>query len=224
MKRVLKPTGSTFKRQKISRDKSPRPQMYSRPAGLLSISKFQPHTKQERKWVDNTPGVSATTVTTGTLTLLNAMTQGTTQNTRIGNRVYMRSVHLRINQSFTGPTSPSSPLRLLVVYDKESNGAAPTATDILTGDTISSPLNLNRPGRFLVLMDEYIPVQNGNAAAYFCNRYVKLGLPVLFNAGNAGTIADISSGAIYSYISHGGQSFTATTNSNNYCRLRFEDA
>ena len=232
MKRVLKPTGSTFKRQKTSqynRDQSPAPfrRYPSQKGGILSASKFQPHGQVERKFIDSAITQPGSNQATSSVQLLNGCTQGTTAVTRVGTRIYMKSLYIRGVFTMTLPTNPPAPWRFLVVYDKESNGAAPAATDVLAADTFSSPLNLYKPGRFIVLMDEIIHNENGfgggAAGAYNINRYVKMGLPVLFNNGNAGTVADISSGAVYSFIHSAGQTYTAATLGTVTCRIRFED-
>ena len=231
MKRVLKPTGSTFKRQKTSqyhRDQSPAPfrRFPSQKGGILSASKFQPHGQTERKFLDVAVTQPGSNQATSSVQLLNGCAQGTTAVTRVGTRIYMKSLLVRGCFTLTVPTSPPTPWRFLVVYDKESNGAAPVATDVLSADTISSPMNLYKPGRFVILMDEMMHNEQNagiQAAAYSINRYVKMGLPVLFNNGNAGTVADISSGAIYAFIHSGGQVYTAATLSTMTARIRFED-
>lgn len=228
MKRVLKPTGSTFKRQKTSqyqRDASPAGfrKYPSQKGGLLSVSKFQPHGRQESKFIDVTIAQPGSAQTTSNVQLLNGLSQGTTAVTRVGTRVYMKSLLVRGQLIMTAPTSPSGPVRILVVYDKEANGAACTAAQVLAADTVGSPLSLYSPGRFTVLMDEYMHMENGNPGAWFINRYVKMGLPVLFNNGNAGTVADISSGSVYAFVHTGGQVYTAATNGAIYARIRFED-
>lgn len=216
---------STFKRQKIlskpRRDQSPwrrAPQ-----GGIQNVSKFVTMGQQERKFLDNNITLPATTVATGVLTLLNGCAQGTTAITRVGTRIYMKSVHIRMNLSVNVPTSASTAIRCLVVYDKESNGAAPLATDILAQDTSCAANNLYRPGRFTTLMDEFIHPMNGNACGYFIDRYVKIGLPVLFNSGNAGTVADISSGAVYVLINTNSMAYTNITGNTN-ARIRYTDA
>lgn len=228
MKRVLKPTGSTFKRQKVSqyqRDASPSGfrKYPSQKGGLLSVSKFQPHGRQELKFIDTTITQPGTGQTTSSVQLLNGLAQGTSAVTRVGTRIYMKSLLVRGQFITTANNSPTGPIRLLVVYDKEANGAACTAAQVLAADTVGSPLSLYSPGRFTVLMDEYMHCENGNVGAWFINRYVKLGLPVLFNNGNAGTVADISSGSVYAFVHIGGQNYTAATNGAVYARIRFED-
>jgi hypothetical protein len=222
-KRVFN-AGSSAKRQKVMfkspRDKSP---WRRASVGVMSVNKFQPAPKQEAKFIDTTVTMPGTGVTTGVLTLVNSTVQGTSSIARVGNRIHMKSMLLRLNLAVVSPTSASTRIRCLVVYDKESNGAAPAATDILQADTNCAPNNLYRPGRFITLIDEYLEPQNGTAVGYFLNRYVKLGLPVLYNSGNAGTIADFSAGSVYVLINSNGMAYTSI-GGNTYSRIRFTDA
>ena len=42
---------------------------------------------------------------------------------------------------------------MVLVYDKETNGAAPIATDIFTVNDSMSPMNLANSDRFIVVAD-----------------------------------------------------------------------
>ena len=52
--------------------------------------------------------------------------------------------------------------------------------------------------RFLVLKDKTIPIDSlgGNSSAVV-KMFNRINLPTIFNAGTAGTVSDITSGAIY---------------------------
>lgn len=163
--------------------------------------------------------------TTGQLTLLNGCIQGSAATNRIGRRIRMVSVYLRGRILMAGTSTGSSPIRIIIFYDRQTNGAAPTATDLLTSDAISSFNNLNNNRRFQVVADitRSCIGTAGPQALYFSN-FKKIDLSTEFNTGNAGTVADITTGSLYAlcYASPGIGVASLITNLN--VRVRFSDA
>jgi len=78
------------------------------------------------------------TATFSTPVLLNGCAQGNSGFTRIGRRLLMKSILFRY---FFAPGS-SSCFRILVVYDKQTNGALPATTDVVNTTDAHAPLNL----------------------------------------------------------------------------------
>lgn len=233
MKRT-KTKGTSSKRQK--RDYSPK-RSSSRSLGRplssnTNTSLFQKGGGVEKKWLDS----NVTLVTSGSgaasVTLLNGISQGTTSNTRIGSRIEVKSVQFRYNfQNGTSATGVA-PIRIKIVYDKESNGAAPTATDIMASDAIDALNNLNTAGRFITMFDQtWNPIAGpGTSAtagawqAQVLDGFIKCNLPTKYNGGNAGTIADISSGSIYVLCWTNGATFGGGgLDSNGNFRIRYTD-
>ena len=102
----------------------------------------------------------------------------------------MRSLLIRWNGCLAQTSVAGSGLRMVVVYDKQTNGALPATTDVFAADQMSSPMNLANNRRFEVVMDEEIPcVGTGGPQAWNIKRYVKLNHVVEFNQVNGGTIA-----------------------------------
>lgn len=147
---------------------------------------------------------------TASLELLNGLTQGTDSTTRIGRKVCMRSIQGRWTftlQNTAGGVFPAGvvggQVRLLIVYDKQSNGVAPVATDILQGGATTqlvSPINLNNRERFVVLIDKFVTLDPNNmqsATIKFYKKMPRKAEDVIFNAGNAGTVGDIQTGSVY---------------------------
>ena len=127
---------------------------------------------------------------------LNDVAQGTTAITRIGRKILMKSV---LVQGLLA-TNTGNSARVLIVYDRQPNGALPAATDVLTSNTIMAAQNLDNRDRFLILADimPYDQVENiSNPSAnsgFGYKRYIKCNLETIYS-GNAGTIADIMSGS-----------------------------
>lgn len=202
-------------------------------ASQTNMSLFQKGGSVEKKWNDVSYTLWASGSGTATVSLLNGLTQGTTANTRVGSRIELKSIAFRSNfQSGTSATGVT-PFRIKIVYDKQSDGAAPAATDVMAGDAIDSHNNLSNAGRFITLFDQTWQPQVGYGGgasgagatqAQVLEGYVKCALPVKYNSGNTGTVADIVAGAIYvlawtSGVTFGGAGLDAT----GHFRIRWTD-
>ena len=99
---------------------------------------------------------------------------------------------------------------MIIFIDLQPNGAAPAVTDLLNEALPSSQLNPNNRDRFLIVKDKtfyFDPVINQTTASqaqaafnrtgYDIKVYKKCNLETIFNGTNGGSIADITSGAIY---------------------------
>lgn len=155
----------------------------------------------EFKCLDVGPGAMLED-TTGAVLLLNACQTGAALNQRIGRQIMMRSVELKVDHYVTAGSGLDQVQRLVLVYDRQCNGVAPAIGDIIGATGVygyMSMRNLDNRHRFKILMDKFITlnasVEPGSRVAY--TFYRKLRHPVQFNVGNGGTIADISSGAMY---------------------------
>jgi len=168
------------------------------------------------------------------LQLINGCALGSDSTTRIGRQIQMKSLQFRFAVGVaqaTGGTYPAGAIaghvRVLVVYDQQANGAAPAGTDILVNATTygpTSPMNLNNRERFKVLSDKIVLLDPQGPGSQMVKVYKKLYLPVIFNAGNAGTIGDIQTGSIYVYLSTSVQATGAgTLGAAWYSRIRFTD-
>lgn len=184
----------------------------------------------ELKFKDTSAGsnivaASSAFTTPGATFLLNGLVPDSTATGRIGRRVMIKSLYLRLSWA-AGPTSTgSAPLRMLIVYDKQANAAAPAVTDILATDAFTSMNNISNRDRFVTLCDKLVEpcgvgVSLGVATAF----YKKLNLAVQYNAGTAGTIADITSGSIYVLFAQSGQIATANAGVTWYARVRYTDS
>lgn len=192
-----------------------------------------------------------TVTTNGASFVLNLIQQGTGSWNRIGRKITMKSVRIKIaaicrhfqnNQDIT-----ASLLRAVVVYDKQpSSGAIPTF-DTIFGSTdqqgtetgaILDNLRYDNTGRFRVLSDKIITstpsapigIVNGDFqdAQYYCDEYINLkGRESIFSAtNNPSTIADISTGALYIFFranANTGATSYWQIQSTSTARLRFYD-
>ncbi len=141
----------------------------SKSAGMMGV---------ELKFVDhNVAGTALATSTTGAeldsvsnVNCLNACAQGDSEQERDGRKCIMKSLHIRGRLALdaaAGATVASGRIvRILVVHDKQTNGAQFNSEDVLTGtgDPVTSHRNLRFTNRFRVLKDQIFHL-NTQAAA-----------------------------------------------------------
>lgn len=114
----------------------------------------------EKKWVDivNTLTCPIGSAFVVTPLQLNPTAGSTgTNGARLGAAIEMKSLLVRCNALWPGNQSVNAPgqVRYVVVYDKQSNGAAPGRSDVFAdGTNWASPINLFNQDRFIVLADE----------------------------------------------------------------------
>lgn len=155
--------------------------------------------------------------TTGSIALLCAPIPGAAINERIGRKITLKSFFVRgcvfADQSrpmATGANTSSQLARMMLVWDETPNGVTPAITDILTQATSQSQLNINFRDRFRILWDKTWAldpitmsttatqsVASAGRSLYPVKKWKKLNHEMIFNAGIAGTIADVVSGALF---------------------------
>lgn len=154
--------------------------------------------------------------------LCNPIQQGSGPSNRLGRRVTFKSFQIRYTVGRSSGSGPSQ-VRFLVVYDRQSNAATPTNTDILLIDRFDSPMNLANADRFVVLIDEVSESRQSTSLNISGQRYVKMALDGLYTA-NLGTSADYTQGAIYLLIASNDESAgTDTTPVDCVTRIRYVD-
>ena len=107
----------------------------------------------EKKVVE-TASASYACDTTGSVTLVNGMAQGSDFTNRIGRKYTNVAVQL---EGYLGPQDSNvgtTKCRIMLIYDAQPNGALPAITDVLTASTSNAFMNLNNRDRFKVLCDE----------------------------------------------------------------------
>lgn len=91
--------------------------------------------------------------------------QGTTESQRIGRYAYIRGIQLRYTAAFQGSDiahlGANNHIRIVVVLDKQTNGAAMTGLDVMLTSSIRSWRNLENSQRFDILMDRTHIFHNG---------------------------------------------------------------
>lgn len=160
----------------------------------------------EKKNLDTVVGVG-TIASTGTIlsTSLNLIPGGTTDNTRVGRKVNIKSIQLQ-GVFFLPGTATAADMadsyRFMVYWDKQANKAAAGVTDILSTAVFHSFNNLSNSSRFQILKS-YRGSLNGTAGIagssgerqeeFSC--YIPCDIPVEFTS-TTGAITEITSNNI----------------------------
>jgi len=195
--------------------------------------KFTPYrgrkTEGEAEWkfldTDETTGIIPVTgiVCPDIVTI----SQGPGPNQRVGRKVMLKSIDIRGQlqlQVALVPTDASDIIRLMVVQDKQANGAAFTVTDVLTTGKWLQHTNLEQEDRFRILCDNTYNMDNPygprceNSLPYRIN--IKLNIPIYYdNTSTTGQIQTQQSNSIaVLLVSEGG-----VTRHEYACRIRYSD-
>lgn len=188
----------------------------------------------EKKFFDTTLNVASFPLAgTGLIQYLSNVVVGTTSVTRIGKRIGVKSIQLHGTVKTPSTSTFNGFIRYRVFVDTQVNGALPGITDIVVSDALPSLANAVNYQRFKTIWDKTIPMNglsNGvgvitfENSQHWINEYItfKEPLEILYSTGNAGTIADCVSGAIYCVGWAYGFGTTAAE-SVLYSRIRFID-
>lgn len=202
-----------------------------------------------------TPDVTDATNQGWNLQLLNGCVQGTTLYQRVGQKIVMKKLVAKLIISGcldanAGQANNPGMVRVMFVYDAQPNGTVLTAANLAaavlkTNTTICALQNLDNRERFRILGDKFYYIgaadyissgsiisQNTGSEQFMklCKKFkAKVDLDTCYNAGNAGSIADIQSGALYLLCGVGGGFNTDGTGKKAFvvagqCRVRFYDS
>jgi len=156
----------------------------------------------EYKVQDTTQGLTNIT-TTPVVTLFNGLLRGDDFNQRNGRMVKWTSIYQRITGQSVVTAAVPHYIRYILFWYKDPSGVAPNATQMFGTATpsINAMMNLNVRKDFIILTDMVMrcnPVAGGSSSN-FRKIYKKTSMHTVFNGGNAGSIADIESGALYAF-------------------------
>lgn len=171
-----------------------------------------PGSRGELKWVDTF--VNGAINVNGSATLINGIVPGTGASQRVGRKVVMRALNVKIalGCGVAGATPFRGKIACSIVYDMQANSTAAAVSDIYSGTGANQFMNLDNRGRFKVLWRRnYYLDQSGGLGAAGADSNLKLMNPVVFNSGTAGTVADIMTGALYFVVRVANAASTSAT-------------
>jgi len=197
----------------------------------------------EKKAVD-LPNASYALDTTGTVTAINLIRTGSGYNNRVGRKISMTSVEIRGYIAANGATPAEQPTRIMILYDKQANGALPAVTDVLQAidqagnvtTNATSPRNLDKRDRFVCVYDEYKIAfgtsgvagvdLNTDESTTIIHKYIRLpNLVTQYQADSSpAVIGDIATGSLF-LLTFGQLANGATSHIfQGTVRLRYKDA
>jgi len=142
--------------------------------------------------------------TTGSITLLNGVSVGSTVSARLGRKVAWREVHVTGKLVASADTIKSSRCDLYLVWDQQPGAALPGMTDIFTQSLSGAPKNLNYRERFKILRRQYFilgaDVVQASTSKEPSINLVEVHEPLYSSTvykGDGDAIGDISYGALY---------------------------
>jgi len=191
-------------------------------------------TAGEFKSRDTAAGAYTAADWTGAICLLNGIPRGDDIEERTGRQITMRSLELTVEFHQAPPGSTPVPvlIRAMIVYDKQPNGTALTTAQVLNTvgglNAAISPRNLEYRSRFQVIRDMRSTLSSAelddfrDGPKYF-KYYGSMNLPVTYNSGDAGTVADITTGSLYLIVISDANPAGALPSFTYTSRLRYTD-
>lgn len=168
-----------------------------------------------------THGISTTPYVTS---LVNCA-PGTEAYQRLGREIVLRSIDLKVNVTSQATSDVPQTCRVMITIDRDARGAVPNFSDIIESGVLMGNYELNNRKRFLTIFDDYLDLPPYSQGGFKTILFKKpLFLQTIFNAGDAGTIADVQENSIVlsmigSETAVGGKYATLQGT----CRIRFTD-
>lgn len=159
----------------------------------------------EKKTID-IDSTSSNITSTAAVTLISGVATGTDFTDRIGRKIILNSLYVRAYLRPEDDGCANNTVRLAIVYDMQTNGAAPAYTDIFKQATTTAQLNLNNRDRFKILYDKLFALgavqttatqafSNGHNQFSF-KKYIKLRHEMIFS-GTTAAVGSIQTGAMW---------------------------
>ncbi len=160
------------------------------------------------KFIDATLNDAVVTTTGDVFSQLFIIPDGDTQSQKEGLKVTLKSVQIRFQLTIPSTTvvaDATDILRVILVKDKQANGALPAVIDILNTATIQAFKNLENTSRFVTLFDKTLAISSmggfgdGTTNATLPNTkwwqfYKKLNYPIFYNnSATTGAVTTINS-------------------------------
>lgn len=162
---------------------------------------------------------SITSFLNPSITLLNGLVPGSGANERVGRKITIKSIQV---QGYVGTGANDDVTRLSLVVDTQANATAPNFADIYTSSNPAALREINNMPRFKVLWDSgpLSQVVTSDSELITFDAYKRVNVGVQYNAGVAGTVADIQTNAVYLVVRNLG---TGTTIGRLDVRIRYDD-
>lgn len=189
---------------------------------LMLIRKFKK--EEEKKIIHTDLNFAALVSATMQFQGLVYTAQGNTKTTRIGNKITLESLAVRLSSKLSDGETLGGILRLMIVVDRRPAGAQAAASDFLNNEAVESLYTTSEAnqGRFQILYDQSFNYNVSGVQMRTHKFFIPLkGLKVSYTS-NLGTVADIQKNNVF-------LAAITTNNDNNMSlvgdlRIRFTDA
>lgn len=191
--------------------------------GKIALAKVNKIEKQrEKKLIDNDGSPASSN--TVTITPISLIAQGDTANDREGSKVVLTSLQMKYSWK-QNTNAVASRCRVMLVLDKQVNGATFSAGDLLQstalGTGIVSPLNLDGAFRFKILYNKVHTLSSEGSVVQYGEMFRKINIPARYT-GVPGNIANVLSSGLF--LVHLSDETTQTPTISFFTRIRFIDS
>ncbi len=163
----------------------------------------------------------AVVAATGSIQQCFTIPDGDAQSTKSGLKVTIKSIRIRYQlllPSTVTVADATDVFRVLLVKDKQCNGALPAVNAVLSGTDIQNQKNIENSGRFTILNDRTVSINSmggfGGDTTVAClparkswQYFKKMNLPIIYNnTATTGAVGTINSNNLYLlFISESGK-------------------
>lgn len=146
------------------------------------------------------PATAAASIpNTGTVVCVNQMVTGTGVQQFVGNQVTIKSAAMRFEVDLGATPAPTSG-RVMLIWDKQPNGAVAGFTTIFSSASYLAFANVNTRERFVVLRNQQFSLSpNGNQTLFF-EEYVPINMTTTFVSGQAAPAVPQTGALLFVYI------------------------
>lgn len=135
------------------------------------------------------------------ITEINCVPQGAAAYNRIGTKIVVKSIKFDTTFYLLGTAPTNAVVRWMIVYDRQTNGAFPSFSSLLSENISTAPglysgVNMANRSRFLVLRQQSVALDPEHRQAYHASAYIRTNLETQFTS-NTTTIGDITTGGLY---------------------------
>lgn len=190
---------------------------------------------QERKFLD-TAWNDATVAANGTAVNddWTDIAQGVSESQRIGRQCYIHSIHVKGHFHCADTSGTHERLRVVLVWDKQCNGALPSWGDVFEATNIDTFRNIQNVHRFKVLIDRTYTINKVPVNPYDSNttyyqipaktimynyRFPRPGLRMDFSSSTGATSEKVTNNVIGFLMAENAEKVNWTSN----VRIRFSD-
>lgn len=192
------------KRRRIQNNLSTRmPMTVGKPRrAALRTGGYTYTTGQETKYVDVATNITNLNSSTTNVILLSTIAQGAGQTQRIGRKAWLKSIQIK-GRIYSSTTTTISGVRWALVYDAQTNKAAPVWTDIFDTAAYDTMKRDDNKNRFFILRDNIGQVIGNSTTpatgqeSFVIDCFVKIDKPIEFASVGTGAIADTVSGGLF---------------------------